>query len=96
MDKGMRFQIGAALLAAMALAGCMGPEGNPNGQAYGGMITAAPQALGTVSYDPYGKPSNFADMDIGSVAIMPAPTPPMNLTVPGVPPTPMRSGQTPH
>ena len=102
MDKGMRFQIGAALLAAMALAGCMGPEGNPNGQAYatdtGGTITVAPQALGTVSYDPYGKPPNFADMDIGSVATMPPPTQPMTLTIPGVPPTPtpMRPGQTRH
>lgn len=100
MDKSMRFQIGAALLAAMALAGCMGPEGNPNGQAYatdtGGTITAAPQALGTVSYDPYGKPANFADMDISSVAIAPSPSQQMNLTIPGVPPTPMRQGQTQH
>jgi hypothetical protein len=97
----MRFQIGAALLAAMALAGCMGPEGNPNGQPYatdpGGMIAVAPQALGAVAYDPYTKPPNFADMDIGSAAITPSPTPPMNLTPQGASPTPpTRQRPMPH
>ncbi|HEX4027506.1 MAG TPA: hypothetical protein VHX18_07790 [Rhizomicrobium sp.] len=79
----MRFEIGAALVAALALAGCMGPDGNPNGQPYatdtGGLIATAPQALGTVSYDPYAKPPSFADMDIGSVATMPPPNLPMNV-----------------
>lgn len=96
----MRFAIGAALLAAVALAGCMGPEGNPNGQPYatesGGMIAVAPQALGVVAYDPYAKPQSFADMDIGSAAITPSPTPPMNLSTEGASPPPMRSGQMPH
>ena len=86
----MRFEIGAALLAALALGGCMGPEGNPNGQPYatdtGGAIAAAPQALGTVSYDPYGKPASFADMDIGSPAITPSATPPMTVTPMGASP----------
>ena len=84
----MRFEIGAALLAALALGACMGPEGNPDGQPYAtdpsGMIAAAPQALGTVSYDPYGKPASFADMDIGRPAITP-------MTV-----TPMGAGQRPR
>ena len=96
----MRFQIAAALLAGLGLAACTGPEGNPNGQAYAtdpsGQIAMAPQALGIVAYDPYGKPVNFADMDIGSSAITPSPTPPMNLTTQGASPTPMRQGQMPH
>jgi hypothetical protein len=96
----MRFQIGAALLAALALGACMGPQGNPNGQAYvtdpSGQIAMAPQALGTVAYDPYAKPANFADMDIGGAAIAPSPTPPMNLTTQGASPAPMRSGPPSH
>lgn len=88
----MRFEIGAALLAAMALAGCMGPDGNPNGQPYatdtGGLVAVAPQALGTVSYDPYAKPASFADMDIGNVATMPPPNPPMNVMPMGATPRP--------
>jgi len=83
----MRIQIGTALLAAMVLAGCADSQGNPNHQSYatdkGGMIAVAPQALGTASYDPYAKPPNFADMDIGSPAITPATTlPPANLPPP--------------
>jgi hypothetical protein len=96
----MRFQIGAVLLAALALGACMGPDGNPNGQPFAtdpsGQIATAPQALGTVAYDPYGKPANFADMDIGGAAVAPSPTPPMNLTTQGAAPTPMRPGQMPH
>lgn len=96
----MRFQIGAALLAAAALAGCMGPDGNPNGQPYatdsGGLIAAQPQTMGVVAYDPYAKPASFADMDIGSSAITPSSTPPMNLSTQGASPTPMRSGPMPH
>ena len=94
----MRFEIGAALLAAMALAGCSGVQGNPNGQPYagdtGGMMAVAPQALGTVAYDPYAKAPSFADMDIGSAAITPAPTPSMNVMPP--PPARPRPGATPH
>jgi hypothetical protein len=100
MGQKMRFQIAAALLAALGLGACMGPEGNPNGQAYAndpsGQIAMAPQALGTVAYDPYGKPANFEDMDIGSSAITPSQTPPMNLTTQGASPAPMRPGQMPH
>ena len=85
----MRFEIGAALLAAMALAGCTGPQGNPNGQPYatdtGGMVAVSPQAIGTVAYDPYGKAPSFADMDIGSPAINPSSVPTMSLTPPGAP-----------
>ena len=98
----MRFQIGAALLAAMALAGCMGPEGNPIGQPYatdpGGQIAVAPQALGMVAYDPYGKAPSFSDMDIGSSAITPSATPPMNLSTQGAAPAPMpmQQGRMPH
>ena len=96
----MRFQIGAALLAAMALAGCMGPDGNPNGQSYAtdsnGMIAAAPQALGTATYDPYAKAPSFADMDIGSSAIAPSATPPLNVTSQGASPTPAHPGPMPH
>ena len=86
----MRFEIGAALLAAMALAGCMGPQGNPNGQAYatdpGGSVAVTPQAVGTVAYDPYGKAPSFADMEIGSAAIAPPPPPPLTLTPPSTAP----------
>ena len=98
----MRFEIGAALLAAIALAGCMGPEGNPNGQPYAtdtaGMIAVAPQAMGTVSYDPYGKAASFSDMDLGSSAIAPSATPPMDLTTQGAAtaPAPVRRGPMPH
>ena len=90
----MRFEIGGALLAAIALAGCMGPEGNPNKQAYatdpGGTVAVSPQAVGTVAYDPYAKAPSFADMDIGSAAI--APPPPLNLTPPSASPAPRRPG----
>jgi hypothetical protein len=100
----MRIEIGAALLAAMTLAGCMAPHGNPNGQAYatdpGGMVGVSPHAIGTATYDPYGKAPGFADMDIGSAAITPAPTPPMNFTPQGASPAPQRnrqrSGPTPY
>ena len=98
----MRFEIGTALLAAVTLAGCMGPHGNPNGRPYatepGGMVAVSPQAIGTATYDPYGKPPDFADMDIGSSAITPSATPPMYVTPQGAPPAPqrnrMRSGPT--
>lgn len=88
----MRFEIGAALLAALALAGCMGPQGNPNGQPYatdlGGTIAVSPQAVGTVAYDPYGKAPGFADMDIGSAAFTPPSVPTMNVMPQGASPAP--------
>jgi hypothetical protein len=95
----MRFETGAALLAAMTLAGCMGPHGNPNGRPYatepGGMVAVSPQAVGTATYDPYGKAPEFADIDIGSSAITPSSTPPMyapmNVTPQGPSPAPQRN-----
>jgi hypothetical protein len=96
----MRFQIVAALLAGLGLGACMGPEGNPNGQPYAndtsGQIAMAPQAVGNVAYDPYAKPANFSDMDIGGSAIAPSATPPMNLTTQGASPTPKRPGPMPQ
>ena len=77
----MKFPIGAALLAAAALAGCAGPEGNPNGFPYanepGGTIATQPQTIGTVSYDPYATPAPFADMQAGEPAINPPPQTPI-------------------
>jgi hypothetical protein len=82
----MRFSIGIALLG-LALTGCMGPEGNPDGQPYAtdpsGAIAVKPQFLGTDSYDPYGKPAPFSDMQMGEPATRPSPTPPLNLTPQG-------------
>ena len=79
----MRYSIGMALLGLL-LAGCAGPQGNPNRQPYadepGGAIAAKPQVLGDVRYDPYGKPAPFADMQAGQAAI--APPPPLNYTPP--------------
>jgi hypothetical protein len=77
----MKFPIGAALLAVVALAGCAGPEGNPNGQPYanepGGTIAVPPQTMGTVSYDPYAAPAPFSDMQPGQPAINPPPPLPL-------------------
>ena len=89
----MRFSMTAALLALSALGGCAhGPEGNPNNQPYadqpGGTIAVKPQIIGTESYDPYGTPAPFADMQYSTVAITPAPTPPLNLTPRGAAPMP--------
>jgi len=73
----MRFSIIAAVLATSLVGACMGPEGNPDGQPYAseanGTIVSKPQFLGSESYDPYGKPANFADMDVGNPAINPEP-----------------------
>ena len=88
----MKFRLSAALLAAMALAGCAGPEGNPNGQPYanepGGAIAVPPQTIGTVSYDPYAAPAPFSDMQPGLPAINPPPPLPVN--PPATPMTPAR------
>ncbi|HTC82845.1 MAG TPA: hypothetical protein VK683_00765 [Rhizomicrobium sp.] len=85
----MKFPISAALLAAitltaLSLPGRAGPEGNPNGQPYanepGGTMAVKPATLGTVTYDPYGSPAPFADMQAGQAAINPPPplpVPPM-------------------
>jgi hypothetical protein len=81
----MRFAMTAALLAAAALSGCAtGPDGNPDNQPYatdpGGTIATTPQFIGTESYDPYGTPAPFTDMQYSSVAITPAPAPLPNIT----------------
>ena len=94
----MRFSMTAALLAAAALStslgGCAlsGPQGNPNKQPYanepGGTIAVKPQFISTESYDPYGTPAPFADMQYSAGAINPAPTPPLNLNPQGASPMP--------
>ena len=79
----MKFSLGAALLAAMALAGCMGPDGNLGGQPYadqpGGNLAVKPQSVGQESYDPNAKPAPFDDMQAGQAAINPPPPTPMTL-----------------
>ena len=89
----MRFSMTAALLAAAALGGCThGSQGNPDNQPYagepGGTIAVKPQIISTESYDPYGTPAPFADMQYSAVAITPAPNPPPNLTPRGAAPMP--------
>ena len=80
MGQTMRFSIGIAL-AGLVLAGCAGPQGNPNGQPYadepGGVMAVKPQSVGAESYDPYGPVAPFADMQAGQAATMPPP--PLNL-----------------
>jgi hypothetical protein len=87
-DRKMKLPVGVLILAVTALAGCAGPEGNPNGFPYasepGGGIATQPQTIGTVSYDPYAPPAPFADMQAGQPAINPPPLIPMN------PPPPAR------
>lgn len=87
----MKFPLGIALLAATALAGCSGPQGNPNGQPYaneaGGVLAVQPQTIGTATYDPYVTPASFSDMQAGQPAINPPP--PLPLT-PAAPPPPAR------
>ena len=79
----MRFSMTAALLAACALSACAnGNQGNPNNQPYAtdpaGAIAVKPQFISTESYDPYGTPPPFADMQAGSAATAPQPQTPMN------------------
>jgi hypothetical protein len=74
--------------ASLLLAGCMGPEGNPNGQPYanepGGTIAVAPQTVGVPMYDPDAPAAPFADMRAGGAgANQPSPT---GGTVPAAPP----------
>jgi len=85
----MKFPLGAALMAAIALAACSGPQGNPDGQPYvnepGGAIAVQPLTIGTVSYDPYVTPASFADMQAGEAAINPPPPPPLPMAPPPPP-----------
>lgn len=74
----MRFLFVAAG-AALLLTGCLGPDGNPNGQAYanedGGTIAVAPGSVNQESYDPYAKADSFEDMRAGGAgANQPSPT----------------------
>lgn len=73
----MKFQIAAVALAALTLAACMGPQGNPNGQPYanepGGAMAAAPAANGTETYDPRKPAPPFQDMRTGATPATPAP-----------------------
>jgi hypothetical protein len=68
-----------ALLAIPALAGCMGPAGNPGGQPYadqpGGAIAVKPEPTAAVAYDPNAVPPAFNDMQIGQPALNPSPAP---------------------
>jgi len=90
----MKFAAGAALLAALTLMGCMGPDGNPDRQPYanepGGAIAVKPATVGAVSYDPYAAPAPFADMQAGQAAINPPPP----LATP-MPPAPLPPGRRP-
>lgn len=81
----MRLSMTAALLAASALSACAnGNQGNPDNQPYAtdpaGAIAVKPQFISTESYDPYGTPPPFADMQTGSIAITPAAQPPLNMS----------------
>jgi hypothetical protein len=88
----MRFPTTAALLAACALgafglgACANGNQGNPNNQPYAtdpaGAIAVKPQFTSTASYDPYGTPPPFADMQSGSVATTPPSQPPVYVSPP--------------
>lgn len=73
----MKFQIAAIALAALTLAACMGPQGNPNGQPYanepGGVMAAAPAANGAETYDPRKPAPPFQDMRTGATPTVPAP-----------------------
>ena len=97
----MRFSMTAALLAACALSACAnGNQGNPNNQPYAtdpaGAIAVKPQFISTESYDPYGTPPAFSDMQAGSAAIAPA-SQPMNYNpVPAQTPRNMPTMPRPH
>ena len=63
-------KIAFILLAVLALAGCMGPAGNPNGQSYAdsGMIAVKPVPAAAVQYDPKAEIP-----DLGAMQITPPP-----------------------
>ena len=74
----MKYSI-IALAGAAFLAGCMGPQGNPNGQSYatesGGTIAVAPTPTGPPTYDPNAKaPVSYAMKAGGAGANQPAPS----------------------
>jgi hypothetical protein len=73
----MKFQVAALALAALGLAACMGPQGNPNGQSYAGepgsAVAATPAANGVETYDPRKPAPPFQDMRGGATPAAPAP-----------------------
>jgi len=68
------------LLAALALAACTGPAGNPGGQPYadapGGVLAVRPEPAPAVAYNPNTVPPSFDDMQIRPAALNPLPGPP--------------------
>ncbi len=92
----MRFSasvFGALTLATLALAGCTGSQGNPDGQPYandpGGAVAVKPETIGQVAYNPYATPAPFTDMQVGQAAI----NPPAPMVLPPAPANPPRSRQ---
>ena len=77
-------------LAAIILAACAGPEGNPNPQPYaddqGGAVAVKPTTIGTVRYDPYDTREPFVEKQVGQPAI----NPPLPMSSPSTKP-PLRS-----
>jgi len=74
----MRFFIATAGMALL-LAGCMGPDGNPDGMPYAGepdgVATVQPMPVAPVAYDPNAKAAPFEDMRAGGAgANQPSPT----------------------
>ena len=63
-------KITIALLAALSLAACMGPEGNPDRQPYAdqGMVAVRPQPAPAVAYDPAKQATD--DLQAGQPAPM--------------------------
>ena len=68
-------KIAFALLAALAMTACMGPEGNPNGQSYAdnGMIGVRPEPAAAVQYDPKAETPDFNAMQIAPAPNSPPP-----------------------
>ncbi len=71
-------------LTALVLSGCMGPDGNPDGQPYanepGGAIAAPPAINGVATYDPESQAPQSADtapvMGLPATPKTPQPAPP--------------------
>lgn len=71
-------------LSALVLGGCMGPDGNPDGQPYanepGGTIAVPPSVNGVVSYNP----ESLAPQSVDTAPMQGLPRAPA--TPPGSPP----------
>jgi hypothetical protein len=71
-------------LFALVLSGCMGPDGNPDGQPYadepGGAIAAQPQINGVVAYNPQAPQPQDAvtTMILPPIPPTPPPAPPLH------------------